>query len=281
MAGILCGVAPTSVKFKLDAQAVKTHIQIIIGLVILMERSKSNISSAANLRIGCWNPNGLTKVKSDLLSDLKLDIACISETHGLCDADQFGIFSEKPSKSDKYSGVGLLINNRLSSYIMDSGSIGSRIVFCKLRGIFFNIVVVGVYIPQKKRKKPDQKDIYDKLETFLMKLSDRDCIILLGDFNSRLPRDTEGRVGHWCIHKNSDSGGDRLLEIMNRRSLRCISTYFQPRRNHSNATYINVQPEKAPSQIDYIIVSSRWSSSARSCSTKWGISIASTIMDLW
>ena len=147
MAGILCGVAPTSVKFKLDAQAVKTHIQIIIGLVILMERSKLNISSAANLRIGCWNPNGLTKVKSDLLSDLKLDIACISETHGLCDADQFGIFSEKPSKSDKYSGVGLLINNRLSSYIMDSGSIGSRIVFCKLRGIFFNIFVIGVYIP--------------------------------------------------------------------------------------------------------------------------------------
>ena len=49
MAGTLCGVAPTSVKFKLDAQAVKN--------------------------------------KSDLLSDLKLDIACISETHGLCDAD--------------------------------------------------------------------------------------------------------------------------------------------------------------------------------------------------
>ena len=158
---------------------------------------------------------------------------------------------------------------------MDSGSIGSRIVFCKFSGTFFNIVVVGVYIPQKKRKKPDQKDIYDKLEAFLMKISDRDCIILLGDFNSRLPRDTDGRVGHWCIHKNSDTGGDRLLEIMNRRSLRCVSTYFQPRRNHSNATYINIQPEKPPSQIDYIIVSSRWSSSARSCSTKWGISIAS------
>ena len=108
-----------------------------------LHRCKSNISSAANLRIGCWNTNGLTKVKSDLISYLKLDIACISETHGLCDAGQFGIYSEKPIKTDKYSGFALIINNRLSSYIMDSASIGSGIVFCKFSGMFINIVVVG------------------------------------------------------------------------------------------------------------------------------------------
>ena len=156
---------------------------------------------------------------------------------------------------------------------MDSNCIGSRIAYCRLRGLTCNITVAAVYIPQKQRKNPDQKDIYDELEKFLLTVGKRDCIILMGDFNSRLARDTEARVGHWCIHKYQDSGGERLLEIMNKTELRCVSTYFQPRKNHSNATYMNKQQGKAPSQIDYVIVSSRWASSVRSSKVTWGIPI--------
>ena len=60
---------------------------------------------------------------------------------------------------------------------------------------------------------------------------------------------------------------------MNKIELRCVSTYFQPRRKHNNGTYINKQPNKAPSKIDYIIVSSRWASSVRYCKVRWGIPI--------
>ena len=56
-------------------------------------------------------------------------------------------------------------------------------------------------------------------------------------------------------------------------NLGCMNTSYQLKKNHSNATFMNVQPDKPPSQIDYILVSSRWSSSVRSCSTKWGLSI--------
>ena len=95
----------------------------------------------------------------------------------------------------------------------------------------------------------------------------------MGDFNSRLSRNTENCVGRWCIHKRCDAGGERLLHIMNMSSLRCVSTYYQPRKGHNNATYMNIQPEKPPSQIDYILVSKRWSSSIRNCKTKWGVPI--------
>ena len=95
----------------------------------------------------------------------------------------------------------------------------------------------------------------------------------MGDFNSRLPRNEQGFVGRWCIHTRSDSGGDRLLHIMKTSSLRGVSTYYQPRRNHTNATFINVQPAKAPSQIDYILISKRWATSARNCTTTWGLPI--------
>ena len=56
-------------------------------------------------------------------------------------------------------------------------------------------------------------------------------------------------------------------------SLRCVSTYFQPPKNHTNATYINIQPKNPPSQIDYIHVSTRWASSVRCCKTTWGPTI--------
>ena len=46
---------------------------------------------------------------------------------------------------------------------------------------------------------------------------------------------------------------------MNKFELRCVSTYFQPHKTNSNATFINVQPEKA--------------TSARSCEPKWGLPI--------
>ena len=61
--------------------------------------------------------------------------------------------------------------------------------------------------------------------------------------------------------------------MMNIASLRCVSTYFKPRKNHSNATYMNIQQDKPPSQIDHILVSRRWASSVRSCKVKWGISM--------
>ena len=203
-----------------------------------------------------------------------LDVFCATEIHEWRDDDPTVIYSEAPPKTDKFSGVSLHLKPSLAKYVMNSGHIGSRIVYCRVRGVSCNITIIGVYIPQKSRKRPDQKIIYDKLESFLQAISkQRDCIIMLGDFNSRVRRNIGGYTGRWCIHTASDEGGDRLLELMQKFGLRCISTYFQPARRHSNATYLNIQPELPPSQIDYIFVSQRWASSVRSCATKWGLPI--------
>ena len=104
-------------------------------------------------------------------------------------------------------------------------------------------------------------------------MSRQDCVIVTSIANSRLSRNQTRYVGRWCIHSNRDRGGDRLLQIMKSYSLRECYTYFQPRRHHKNATYMNIQPDKTPSQIDYILFSIRWSSSVRASKTSWGTSI--------
>ena len=110
----------------------------------------------------------------------------------------------------------------------------------------------SLLIPQKLRTNPNQKDTYKQLDSFLSTIGRRDCVVLMGDFNSRLARNTSNRVGKWCIHNRMDTGGKQLLKLMDKLTLRCVSSYFQPRRRHNNATYQNIQPEKAPSQIDYM-----------------------------
>ena len=107
-----------------------------------------------------------------------------------------------------------MLSNRVRKFVTHWDFIGSRIVYCRLKGHTCNYFVIGIYIPQSKRINPDQSNTYDELATLLNKVSNRDCIILLGDFNSRLARDIDNHTGHWSIHNRNDDGGDRLLEIM-------------------------------------------------------------------
>ena len=235
----------------------------------------ANISDCATLKFGLYNCQGLSKVKKDLALSYNCDILCLTEVHSWRENDENKtIYSDLPPKSDSWSGVALHLSPRVSKYVIDSGPIGSRITFCRLRGNITNYFIIGVYVPQRKRRNPNQAQFYDQLESLLEKIPKHDCVVLMGDFNSRLARNESGYVGRWCIHTRRDSGGDRLLEVMRKFSLRCVSTYFQPKRRHSNATYMNIQPGKAPSQIDYILISSRWATGARNCKTAWGLPIA-------
>ena len=235
---------------------------------------RSCLSDASTLNFGTWNCQGLSKIKKNIALNLNKDIICLTETHSWRDNSNDTIYSDPPPENDSWSGVALLTSNRVSKYIIAKGRIGSRIVYCRLKGNITNYFIIGVYIPRRAKENPNQNDIYNDLEKVLQTTKRHECVVIMGDFNSRLSRNESGFTGRWCIHKRRDSGGDRLLDIMKQFSLRCVSTYFQPPRRHSNATFINIQPNKPPSQIDYIIVSQRWSSSVRNCTTKWGPAIS-------
>ena len=84
------------------------------------------------------------------------DFVCFTETHSWRDTDPLTIYSEPPPKSDSWSGVTLCMSGQTSKYIMNTGNIGSRITYCRLRGSISNIFIVGVYIHQRNRTNPDK-----------------------------------------------------------------------------------------------------------------------------
>ena len=213
--GDRCGVLPQRPS---GVQATNTFFTVII-----MSRY---VSDAASLSFATYNVNGLYKVIKNLILKYDFDLISLTETHEWRDDDLLSIYSDIPNKKDKWSGTALLINKRLVKHVITQGCIGSRIVYCRLRGLACNIFVISVYIPQRNRKAPDQNDTYNELESLLTNIGQRDCVILMGDFNSRLSRNISSRVGRWCIHTQRDRGGDRLLEIITKYDLRCVSSYF-------------------------------------------------------
>ena len=70
-------------------------------------------------------------------------------------------------KKDPWSGVSLMLSNRVRKFVTHWDFIGSRIIYCRLKGRTCNYFVIGIYIPQSKRKNPDQLTTYNELVKLL------------------------------------------------------------------------------------------------------------------
>ena len=145
-----------------------------------------------------------------------------------------------------------------------------------------------------------QQDVLDELDDLLgTAVPKGDAILLMGDFNVQLGRDGKC-TGKWCIHRDSNSGGAILEDILMRHNMVAVSTFFRPRswgvrhrRHHrpgararrrapgargrfrgtGNATYIPPGRDRPPRQLDYVCVSRRWASSVLGTRCRWGPSL--------
>ena len=155
---------------------------------------------------------------------------------------------------------------------MHTGCRWSLIVYAMIRASPCNLFVVCVYVPHAGRQNPTSSDTLDDMDNLLCSVPRHDCVIVMGDFNAKLPRNNGRLTGRWCIHSRANQAGYMLSRLMERRQLCAVSTLHQPRRHTNNATYLVKDSRYGPSQIDYILASCRWASSAHKSRVKWGVS---------
>ena len=106
--------------------------------------------------------------------------------------------------------------------------------------------------------KPFSSDTLKGLKSVISKVNSHDCLIVLGDFNSKLGRNIGKLTGNWSVQSKSNKAVKELLDLMLQSKLTAASTRFQPPRDKNNATYLAKDPQYKPSQIDYILISERW-----------------------
>ena len=173
-----------------------------------------------------------------------------------------------------HTRVGLLLSDRMSKCVSYQGRSGSRIVYARINARPCNLFVVGLYISHVYRtESPYFNDILDNLDNFLQKVSEHDCILVMDDLNCKLGRNVENWTGRWNVHKHSNKAGENMLELMRKYKLCASSTSFQPSRRKSNATFIPRDKNYNPTQIDYVLISSRWATSVQDFKVCWGISL--------
>ena len=82
------------------------------------KHERYKLSNAANLSFGTWNCGGLSQLKKDLISAKNIDVLCVTETHEWRDHDPLVVYSEPPTKRDKYDTY-LVHNGRVPEYKMN------------------------------------------------------------------------------------------------------------------------------------------------------------------
>ena len=141
-----------------------------------------------------WNCGGLSFTQKELCRELNYDILSITETHnsGKLKGNKNFLVSEPAPKNDSYSGVGLLLSDRILKCVSYQGSSGSRIVYARINAHPCNLFVVGLYMPHVYRtESPYFNDILDNLDKVLQKVSKHDCILVMGDLNCKLGRNVK------------------------------------------------------------------------------------------
>ena len=249
------------------------------------------ISKLDDFSIGTWNGCGWdSSIDSALSSSLQeLDIVALTE---MKQKDENAVLTGRLLKSggggvnDPAAGVGLLLSQKAQKAMIFANAISPRILMARFEADQRNITVIVVYIPHQGRNlEPFQSNTYAELEKAIAAVSKRDCLIIAGDFNSRLERSWKDNnfmdaqfVGRWSVHNRDCPGGTLLRDLLHKYDFADVSTMFQPRKQNrskqtNNGTWINPNHSFKPAQIDHLLVSRRWKSSFTSCCVKWGPSI--------
>ena len=96
--------------------------------------------------------------------------------------------------------------------VQESGHIGSRLAWLKIKTNLGTPVLCAHYIANMYRANPSREDCLKIMEKFLrdtVKISER--LIYCTDANSRMARKVPKITGKFCMHPFSNEGGKRLL----------------------------------------------------------------------
>ena len=96
--------------------------------------SRSNrlgLNRRKQMKIGTWNCRGLSFTTREMCRDLQYDILVVTETHnkGTLNSSTNFVTSDPAPASDPFSGVAIMLSDRVAKCVSHSGCVGSRIVY--------------------------------------------------------------------------------------------------------------------------------------------------------
>ncbi|KAI8495015.1 hypothetical protein Bbelb_270010 [Branchiostoma belcheri] len=188
------------------------------------------------------------------LSRLSIDIAALSEVR----LPDVGSLKEqgKPQPERRLSGVGFMIENTIASKLenLPTGHsdriISMRLPLTKKQ----HVTLFSVYAPTLQADPTDKDKFYTDLRRLVRNTPAGDKVIILGDFNARVGRDSVAWKGALRKHGvgNCNENGRLLLEFYPELQLAITNTIFQ-QKDSLKTTWMHPR-SKHWHLIDYILV---------------------------
>ena len=193
-------------------------------------------------KIGTWNCWSMSNERYHYCKGLQYDILGLTELHNTQAKVQFqhktwihsapAAIDANGKCSDPAAGVAIMLSPRMAAKTLDTGHVGTRIAWVRLKGPVCNLFYIVVYIPHKGRTvAPKADDTIAQLAGLLQTVRRSECVIIGGDFNCQLQRSVPGCTGKWCMTKHENKGhGGKVLDLLRTYDLCAIDTYFKPKR---------------------------------------------------
>lgn len=211
-------------------------------------------------------PPRKTALVSRELRRYGVHIAALSETHLADEGERLErlggytfFWKGTPSSEPRRSGVGFAISNHIAAKLEEYPiHISDRVTTLRLHldnGNHLNII--SVYAPTLDKDDETKAKFYEEVTQTLSKIPQREQILLMGDFNSRVGRDFEawpkvlGRHGVGNINSN----GQLLLSLCAEFELAITNTMFRLPAKYKT-TWMHPR-SKHWHLIDFIIVRQR------------------------
>ncbi|BHF58340.1 hypothetical protein SprV_0100129200 [Sparganum proliferum] len=233
------------------------------------------LNRGRTLGSGCWNvrtflDSGTQSLIVRSLYQYNMDVCCLSEVR-LPDSgsreinipgveSHFSLYHSGPRDSSGRHGVAIALSQQADLALLAWEPVNDRMAYVRLKGHFTNISIVFVYAPTSAAEQRDKEEFYSQLQALVDRLPRRDPLIIAGDWNGQTgPGDptTSHLLGRFGLGSRCENG-ERLLNFADRNRLLVTNTCFQHRKKHLLTWYSN--DGHTASQIDYILVSSRFRS---------------------
>ena len=207
-------------------------------------------------------PRRRTAIVARELSRYAVDIAALSETRlsgeGSLREDGGGytfFWRGRPEGLPRIHGVGLAVKNAIADNLTESPTyISERLLSLRIplqRGEF--TTVISAYAPTLASEEDIKDQFYESLHEVLSRVRRSDKLVLLGDFNARVGRNSEiwpGVIDRHGVGK-MNSNGLRLLTLCAEHNLSISNTFFRI-RNMYKASWMHPR-SRHWHLIDYII----------------------------
>ena len=202
---------------------------------------------------------GLGRNVVNELKTCKVDLAALQEVRwpgiGECNIEGYKLLYSGREDEIHREGVALCISPRAQRALIEYKPINERLLKARFRGKWFHLTVIAAYAPTEDGEEREKDRMYGDLQDLVDGTQKHDLLLVLGDMNAKVGRESFRSVGPESLHHTSNDNGLRLASFAEANNMIIGGTWY-PHKNIHKFTWESPDG-RTRNQIDHILVNAK------------------------